>query len=328
MSQNNLSDPQAGALPTVSIIIPCYNGERYVGQAIESCLALHYPAIEIIVIDDGSSDLSLEMIRSYEKVICISQPNRGQAAARNAGLAASSGKFLVFLDHDDEMVPDALCTSVALLQSRSDLSFVYGYPLTIGADGRVLNDPPESVRREEYLTYTDALYVRLPIPPSLALFRGDLIRRLGGFNTAKRYSEDLDFFLRVLNEAPGWRHRATTVRYRKHGSNMSGQKARCLKTTIGILEEQGPIVQGNPLLEAEWRNGMRSSARHYGAVIPSEIVKSLRSGEIGRALEATWIFLAYAPHTIQGATARFFPETLRPAASHAPAIGEISAPLG
>jgi glycosyltransferase involved in cell wall biosynthesis len=307
MTPSDLSRDETAALPTVSIIIPCYNGEQHIGKAIESCLHLDYPAVEIIVVDDGSRDRSLDIIRRYEGVRCIAQANQGQSVARNVGLAASSGEFLVFLDHDDELIPEALGPAIARLNATPEVSFVYGYPLVIDGRGNPISKDTPTNRREENLTYADAFHVRLPIPPSLALFRGDVVRQTGGFATNRRFSEDLDFFLRVLRIAPGRCYDATVVKYRKHANNMSGQKANCLDTTMEILKSQKPYVLGDRALEAEWRAGMKFIARHYGKAIPGEIAKSLRNRDFGRALIAMRIFFRYAPDTVKGVLERLMP---------------------
>ncbi|HQR51850.1 MAG TPA: glycosyltransferase family 2 protein [Burkholderiales bacterium] len=95
--------------PTISVIIPCYNYARYVGEAIDSVLAQGYPAVDLVVVNDGSSDGSLEVIRRHARDgTIIDQPNRGHVPACNAGFAASRGDVVIFLDADDLLEPDAL----------------------------------------------------------------------------------------------------------------------------------------------------------------------------------------------------------------------------
>src|SRR6185503_10394131 len=95
-------------LPLVSIIIPCYNQGRYLGDAIESVLRQSYRRLEIIVVDDGSTDDSSQVARKYSDVKLRRQENRGFSRARNAGLEASRGDYLVFLDADDRLLPGAI----------------------------------------------------------------------------------------------------------------------------------------------------------------------------------------------------------------------------
>ncbi|PSB57682.1 glycosyltransferase family 2 protein [Chamaesiphon polymorphus CCALA 037] len=112
--------------PLVSVIIPVYNRERYLAEAIESVLAQTYPAIELIVVDDGSSDRSAEIACSYP-VRYHYQPNAGMSAARNAGIALSTGRFLAFLDSDDIWVADKTAKQMAAFDADPSLEAVFGY---------------------------------------------------------------------------------------------------------------------------------------------------------------------------------------------------------
>jgi glycosyltransferase involved in cell wall biosynthesis len=95
--------------PTISVVIPCYNYDRYVGQAIDSVVAQGYPALDLVVVNDGSTDDSLAVIQRHAAgATVVDQPNQGEVAARNAGFAASSGDVIIFLDADDLLEPTAL----------------------------------------------------------------------------------------------------------------------------------------------------------------------------------------------------------------------------
>ncbi|MBE9201578.1 MULTISPECIES: glycosyltransferase family A protein [unclassified Nodularia (in: cyanobacteria)] len=113
-------------LPLVSVIIPCYNRERYLAEAIESVLEQTYPNIELIVIDDGSSDRSGEIAQSYPLKYHY-QTNGGIGAARNAGIAVANGEFLAFLDSDDIWVKDKLAKQMAVFDTHPDIEAVFGY---------------------------------------------------------------------------------------------------------------------------------------------------------------------------------------------------------
>lgn len=295
------------ALPRVSVVIPCCNGEYYLGSAIESCLALDYPDVEVIVIDDGSTDGSVALAGRYEGVVCLSQTNQGVSAARNNGVAAATGDFIVFLDHDDELTLDSLRTGVSLLQDRPELSFAFGLRQTIDANGRVLAEPRESLLTEELLTYTDAFNGAFPVPPSLALFRTAAVRQSGGFNTGMHIGEDYDFFLRVLRVAPAWRHNAIVTRYRRHGSNVSQNKASALRAVLEVLDAQASHVAGDPSKEAKLRDGKRAWKRLFGGMIPGEIARAMKAGDFRRGLSAVQTFINYAPGTFEGAVSRFLP---------------------
>src|SRR6202007_291490 len=98
-----------------SVIIPCFNQARFLGEALESALAQSYGSCEVIVVDDGSTDETAKVAAAFNRIRYLSQTNRGLAAARNAGLKASAGRYLVFLDADDRLLPDAVATGASIL---------------------------------------------------------------------------------------------------------------------------------------------------------------------------------------------------------------------
>ncbi|HCD99918.1 MAG TPA: family 2 glycosyl transferase, partial [Armatimonadetes bacterium] len=111
-----------------SVIVPCFNASRTLAAAIDSALAQTHPDTEVVVVDDGSTDGSGEIAESYgERIVLVRQPNRGLSAARNAGVAASSGEFLTLLDADDVLLPECVARRVRMLQEDPGLGLVAGY---------------------------------------------------------------------------------------------------------------------------------------------------------------------------------------------------------
>src|SRR4051812_33839695 len=119
----------------VSVIIPCYNQARFLGQAIESVSRQDYPQFEVIVVDDGSTDDTSEVAARYPGVRVIRQKQLGISAARNRGLRESTGSYLVFLDSDDRLLPHALRIGMNYLLDHSECAFVFGIHQKISADG-------------------------------------------------------------------------------------------------------------------------------------------------------------------------------------------------
>jgi len=113
--------------PLISVIIPVYNGEKYLAEAIESVLLQDYVPIEIIVIDDGSTDGSSVVAKQYREVHYHFQPHSGVATALNAGIGKASGDYLAFLDADDIWVKDKLSIQMAAFRKDPDLDIVFGY---------------------------------------------------------------------------------------------------------------------------------------------------------------------------------------------------------
>jgi glycosyltransferase involved in cell wall biosynthesis len=119
----------------ISVVIPCYNQARFLGEAIESVLAQSHARFEIIVVDDGSTDNTVEVARRYRDVRCVSQRNQGQGAARNEGLKHASGEFVVFLDSDDRLLPHAFEVGLQNFGGDQEVAFVAGRCIGLGVDG-------------------------------------------------------------------------------------------------------------------------------------------------------------------------------------------------
>ena len=115
----------ANLLLLVSVVIPCYNSARYLAETIESVRLQTYPRIEIIVVDDGSTDETAKIARS-RGVRYIHQANRGISAARNTGILHSQGQYVLFLDHDDRLLPRAVKTGVELLEEHTNCTLSRG----------------------------------------------------------------------------------------------------------------------------------------------------------------------------------------------------------
>ena len=112
--------------PLVSIVIPCYAQAHFLSEAIESVLAQTHPKTEIIVVDDGSPDNAAEVVARYPGVLCVRQENRGLAEARNTGFRASNGEYVVFLDADDRLTPNAIESHLSCFAKHSEAGFVVG----------------------------------------------------------------------------------------------------------------------------------------------------------------------------------------------------------
>lgn len=113
-------------LPKISVILSVFNGQNYVREAIDSVLAQDYPSLELVVVDDGSTDGTASILKSYvDRIIVISQDNRGLGAGRNLGIRASNGDYLSFIDHDDCWAANKLSKQMATLLSSGDDPLVF-----------------------------------------------------------------------------------------------------------------------------------------------------------------------------------------------------------
>ena len=179
-------------LPLVSIIIPVYNRERYLAEAIESVLAQTYPAIELIVVDDGSSDRSAEVAQRYLPFVkyCF-QPNGGTAAARNTGIALAQGEFLAFLDSDDIWTEDKLSRQMAAFTADPDLDAAFGYVKQFYSP-ELDDDFRQRIRCPE-----DAIAGYLS---GTMLSKSTAFSRVGLFNTTLRIGVDIEWYSRIVDQ--------------------------------------------------------------------------------------------------------------------------------
>jgi glycosyltransferase involved in cell wall biosynthesis len=181
----------------VSVIIPCYNNEKWIAEAIDSALSQTYTSIEVIVIDDGSTDKSLEIIKSYgDRIKWETGVNKGQSAARNRGFNLSSGKYIQWLDADDYLLPDKLENQVYFLE-KSDSDIVYGdwkYQHHLKNGGIKFSKVITPGERQNIL---DALLGGFPLTIMNCLTKRELVVRLDGYDENFRAVEDIELWIRA-----------------------------------------------------------------------------------------------------------------------------------
>ncbi|MCU0546424.1 MAG: glycosyltransferase [Oscillatoriaceae cyanobacterium Prado104] len=216
--------------PRVSVIIPAYNGDRYIAQAVTSIIDQTYTNWETIVVDDGSTDNTREVLQPYlernlDRIRYVYQDNQGVAAARNSGIREAKGELIAFLDQDDFCLPDKLAAQVALFDAHPSLGIV-------NSGWRIVNEQGEKifdVTPWEYLPQLDlkTWIVYLPLLPSAMMFSRQWLERVGGFNSEYDSVDDADLILRLaLSGCEAIWLRQVTAYYRQHGQNVSVQRAQ------------------------------------------------------------------------------------------------------
>ena len=201
----------ATAFPLVSIVIPCYNYGRYVGQAIESALAQTYAPKEVVVMDDGSTDDTLDVAGRYP-VTLLCQANRGSAAAFNAGIRASRGELFSLLDADDVIHPDFLQRTVPVLREHPETAFVYTHAVTFGREHAVLLRREYDVRRLGQGGFMGGA----------CLVRRAAFEATAGFDSALRHGEDWDLWLSLAERGYAGRLVPRILfAYRKHAGGLA-----------------------------------------------------------------------------------------------------------
>jgi glycosyltransferase involved in cell wall biosynthesis len=195
--------------PLVSVIIPVFNSEGFLRQAIDSVLAQRYEPLQIIAVNDGSTDASLSILKSYgDQIAILQQPNAGSAVARNKGIKESEGEFIAFLDADDVWHPDKTSIQIAHLKEHLDIGLVYASLfktahfqnseidrfLMTPVEGMVEIDPRSSGWR-----YTNLLRKSGPHTSSVIL-RRSVIDHVGEFDSRLRRGQDYDYWIRASRE--------------------------------------------------------------------------------------------------------------------------------
>jgi glycosyltransferase involved in cell wall biosynthesis len=190
-------------LPKLTVITPSFNQGRFIERTIRSVLDQGYPNLEYVIVDGGSTDETVEIIRRYEDRLAwwVSEPDDGQSAAINKGLEGASGDIVAYLNSDDYFLPGALETAVARLE-RSDRSWVAGGALDVEE-----GDPPKRLRvwRPKPPSYCEGriggrhwwMLVPWHVPQPSCFWRRDLFERFGSFRTDMHYAFDAEFMLRL-----------------------------------------------------------------------------------------------------------------------------------
>lgn len=238
--------------PLVTFIVPLFNGKHFVVETLQSAMMQTYDRIEVIVVDDGSTDGSVEHIRTTirdPRVTVIQKGHRGIAGTRNVGLQHSSpsSSFSIFLDQDDLLHPSMVSRLLATLEERADAAGAYAIADYVDGAGRPYE---KGYFAAEMRTRTavrdgglrklspcddvtlDELFVRNHVyPPSCVLLRTERVLDAGGCDESYEVADDWDLMLRVLRTGPLIPVDDILVGYRRHGSNASGNLARNIRET-------------------------------------------------------------------------------------------------
>jgi glycosyltransferase involved in cell wall biosynthesis len=255
--------------PLVSIIIPCYNSDQFVGEAIESALAQSYPSLEILVVDDGSTDRSKEMISRYPVRLILNDHRGGVSAARNRGIKESRGEFLLFLDSDDRLLPNAVASGLATLQQYPDCAMVVSAHNLIKVDGQLIRTKAKTSRTED--AYRRLLRSNFVECTSSALFRRSMFPVESGFIQGVEGSEDYELYLRVARNHKVRCAKAVVAEYRLHSSNLSRNSEKMLVHTLKVLELQKPYLKQKLAYAFAYALGWWSWRRKYGRQLTMEL---------------------------------------------------------
>jgi glycosyltransferase involved in cell wall biosynthesis len=224
----------------VSIIIPCYNAASYVAEAIQSALGQTYAYKEVIVIDDGSSDGSLEVIRSFGDAIhWQTGPNRGGCAARNRGLELARGEFIQFLDADDILLPNKIEQQMSLSKNNPSELVMCDHLETAQnpSEAKLIDCDPRGQSAPRWIVQTERLGVSAP------LHRCESLRAIGGFDEELAASQEYDLHLRLVLAGARVQHlREPLWVVRKHPGSVCSDIMRVTRQHVRILRRAFEIA--------------------------------------------------------------------------------------
>ena len=223
--------------PQVSVIIPVYNGDRYIVQAVESALGQTFTNLEIIVVDDGSTDNTHQVLQPYlDRIRYIYQENQGAAIARNHACQLAKGEFLAFLDADDYFLPSKLEKQVGCFDADPSLDMVQTGWLMVDGTGREISavKPWQQAPKLDLESFILYKCVR----PSAMLLRRKWWEYLGGFDSGLPPTEDLDFALRLALKGCKaiWLEEILTC-YRQHDTNLMSSGFPLMKNTEILMKK-------------------------------------------------------------------------------------------
>jgi glycosyltransferase involved in cell wall biosynthesis len=256
------SDP-----PLVSVIIPCFNHGKFLADAIHSVLKQNYSPIEIILVNDGSTDNTEEVASIFPDVKYVYQENQGLSAARNAGIKNCTGEFLVFLDADDLLLEDAIGTNLRLLLDDQRLAFVSGGYNLETTDFEIIpkHRKINSSKAYSILLKRNAIEMHATVMYRRWVFEEFL------FDTSLKACEDYDLYLKVARKYPVAHHSKILAVYRMHGNNMSGNPKLMLDAVLEVLGRQRKILKSK-----EESLSLEKGIDFYKKFYTNELIKKIK----------------------------------------------------
>jgi amino acid adenylation domain-containing protein len=290
----------------VSVVIPAYNSGKFLAAAIDSVILQTYPNVEIIVVDDGSTDdtklicggKAATLRQGNPLITYIYQANQGAASARNAGIKASQSEYLLFLDSDDYLFSDAIEIGVECLQANPKAGFVFGNYLfrSINAEGayttqRLTEDPPLVA------SYATILAAQHKIQCATVLLRRSAVEAVGGFSPDLAVMEDLHLFLNIAHTFAIDFHDRVVSEYRYHGCNISSASAKMLIGTLAVHSLERDYVQahGSRVEKIAYQTGRSAWIKFFGDRLPYEIMRCLQAQNWIEAVGNLRLILNYDP---------------------------------
>ncbi len=298
--------------PVVSVIIPTYNCADYIAQTLEGIFHQTFQDLEVIVVDDGSTDRTREIVAGYPRVCLISQQNAGVCAARNRGIREAKGRFICLIDHDDYWFPDKLARQIEAMDNYPDSGVIYTdftlwfpeqgvFPEVWSLHKPVAGNPVDP-------DYSGWIYHQLLLDcwvlTSTALFRSTVFQDCGGFDEALPYSEDWELWLRICRKYQFTKLRYASTLYRQH-PQQGNRKVRAVDYRTRLLTQAsrqwGLCSQDNRCISSQ---RFKKQLASYHADFGFHHLKAGNMGTATRALLQAWLIdplhLKYPCYVVAG----------------------------
>ncbi|MEO7705802.1 MAG: glycosyltransferase family A protein [Thermoflexales bacterium] len=238
--------------PRVSVIVPTFNRAAFLPQAIDSALAQGYDNLEIVVVDDGSTDGTRSVLEPYiDRIRYVYQENQGAAVARNTAIAASSGEFIAFLDSDDIWLPGKLQIQMEVARLRPDIGMIASHAVTLDASGNAKSATPISPYQREGIVSIETNITQSPLPIDTLIVRRTYMPRDAPFRPGVQFFEDWEFCLRVAAQTQIWFVAQILAGVRSHGEQATALLASQerveikLQSRLRVLERVVPLLPGD-----------------------------------------------------------------------------------
>jgi glycosyltransferase involved in cell wall biosynthesis len=256
--------PEVVECPLATVVIVCFNQARYLSEAIESALKQTYPSLEILVVDDGSTDDTATVAQAYPSIRYVRQSNRGLSAARNTGLRCSRGEYVAFLDADDKLLPNAIQAGSDCFRESPGAAFVYGAFRNVLSDGSLgPSSDSRPVEKDHYRHLLEGNFIGMH---GTVLYQRSALLASGGFDESLQACEDYDLYLRIARDTPVRGHSGLVAEYRQHDANMSRDHAFMLKHVLKVLDRER-LRLPSPSYRGAVRTGVRVWKEYYGALL-------------------------------------------------------------
>jgi glycosyltransferase involved in cell wall biosynthesis len=287
-------------MPLVSVVIPCHNYDRFLAAAIESALGQSYSEMEVIVVDDGSTDDTAAVAAGYPAVRYVWQANRGQGEASNRGLKEATGEFVLFLDADDVLEARAIEGLVRCLEERPECVLAYGHQQWIDLRGSVITGSAERTARAQTCLQGDpyAYMLRNNNPlraPGAILHRSDAVRSAGAFAGDLGNAQDLDLNLRLARDHAICCADRIVLSTRVHATRATRNYGVMLKGAVRAQLRQRSFARHHPVYKRDYKAGLKLARSYWGANLARQVISQFRAREMRQALRSLWTLARFAP---------------------------------